>query len=118
MLAPSFEATDWPRILGAYDDLLDLEHSPVAALNRSVALAKVEGPDAGLQTLDELEKAPELRRYYPLFATRGELLRRLGRREESVACYRRALALTPSAPVRRFLQRRIDEHSALRSTAS
>ena len=113
-LAPSFEQTDWRRILAAYDDLVEIERSPVVALNRTVALANVEGADAALRALDELDNAPELRRYYPLFATRGELLRRLGKHEESVACYQRALTLTPSAPVRRFLKRRIDERQALR----
>ncbi len=114
-LASSFEATDWRRILTAYDTLIEIDPSPVVALNRTVALAQVEGPAAGLRALAALDRAPALRRYYPLFATRGELLRRLGRREDSVASYRRALELTPSLPVRRFLQQRIDEKSVAAS---
>lgn len=108
-LAPSFEATDWRRILTGYERLLEIDPSPVIGLNRTVAPAQVEGPEAGLRALAQLEEEPALRRYYPLYATRSELLRRLERREESIRCYRQALELTPGAPVRRFLQRRIDE---------
>ncbi len=108
-LAPRFEATDWRRILAAYDALLEIEASPVVALNRTIALAQLEGPQAGLEALARLDRAASLEQYYPLYATRGELLRQLGRRQESVACYRQALELTASSPVRRFLQQRIDE---------
>ncbi len=111
-LAPSFEATDWPGILAAYDALVAIDPSPVVALNRAIAVARVEGPAAGLEALTTLEDAPELRNYYPLFAARGELLRFLGRSEESASCFRRALELASSAPVRRFLQGRIDRQSA------
>lgn len=118
-LAPSFEATDWRQVLAVYDQLLELDPSPVIGLNRTVALAQIEGPETGLRALAELEDEPALRRYYPLFATRGELLRRLGRRKEAIRCYRQALELTPSAPVCRFLQRRIEGcHAPLRSEAA
>ena len=111
-LATSLESTDWSRILSCYDDLLVLDSSPVVALNRTVALARVEGPEVGLRALDELAEHRSLRHYYPLYATRGELLGQLGRIQESVACYRKALALTSSEPVRRFLEKRFgEEHS-------
>ncbi|MFQ5348960.1 MAG: RNA polymerase sigma factor, partial [Thermoanaerobaculia bacterium] len=108
-LAPSFEATDWRQILTSYDELLEIEPSPVIALNRTIALALVGGAETALAALGEIDKSPALRRYYPLYATRGELLRLLGRAEESVESYRLALELAGSAPVRRFLQQRIDE---------
>ncbi|MCZ6727785.1 MAG: sigma-70 family RNA polymerase sigma factor [Acidobacteria bacterium] len=107
-LATSLESTDWSKILSCYDDLLALDPSPVVALNRTVALAKVEGPEAGLRALDELAEDRSLRRYHPLYATRGELLGQLGRTRESVACYRQALALTSSEPVRRFLEKKLN----------
>jgi RNA polymerase sigma-70 factor (ECF subfamily) len=107
-LAPSFAETDWRRILGAYDALLEMEPSPVVALNRAVALARVDGPEMGLEALREIARAPALSRYYPLFATRGELLRQLDRRDEAAASYRQALELAGSEPVRRFLRRRIE----------
>ena len=111
-LAPSFEATDWRRILAAYDALIEVTPSPVVALNRAIALSHVAGPETGLEALVAVAAAPAMGRYYPLFATRGELLRRAGREREARACYRQALALTRSAPVQRFLQRRIDGRRA------
>ncbi len=111
-LAPSFESTDWSRILSCYDDLLALDPSPVVALNRTVALALVEGPKAGLLALDELERYPALRNYYPYYATRGELMRQLGRDREALSYYRKALSFPCSEPAQRFLQKRIDMHTA------
>jgi RNA polymerase sigma-70 factor (ECF subfamily) len=107
--AASAGATDWPRILACYDGLLRLNPSPVVALNRAVALARVEGPEAGLAALEALDGYRELRSYYPAHATRGELLARLGRREAARASFRRALELTSSAPVRRLCERRCAE---------
>ena len=89
-----------------------VDRSPVVALNRTIALAQVEGAATGLQALAGLEREPALRQYYPLFATRAEFLRQLGRHAEAAACHRQALELTPSTPVRRFLEQRIDERPA------
>lgn len=111
-LAPSFEATDWRRILAAYDALVAIDPSPVVALNRAIALARVEGPAAGLEALTALDDAPVLKAYYPFFAARGELLRDLGRGEESAACYGKALELASSSPVRRFLRSRLSSRPA------
>jgi RNA polymerase sigma-70 factor (ECF subfamily) len=104
--AATAEATDWPRILACYDALLRLTPSPVVALNRAVALARVEGPQAGLAALEALDGHRELRSYYPAHATRGQLLAQLGRNEAARASFRRALELTSSAPVRRLCERR------------
>jgi RNA polymerase sigma-70 factor (ECF subfamily) len=83
--------------------------SPVIELNRAVAVAMADGPAAGLAILDGLEAAGELRDYHLLPAARADLLRRLGRRREAAAAYRRALALATNDPERRFLARRIEE---------
>src|SRR5262249_40600870 len=97
--------SDWPAIAALYDELLALTGSPVVELNRAVALAESQGPEAGLAALEELE----LDRYHYLHATRAELLRRLGRTEEARTSYRRALELVRSEQERRFLERRLGD---------
>jgi RNA polymerase sigma-70 factor (ECF subfamily) len=106
-LAPRFEATDWPRILGFYDALLELNPSPVVALNRAVALAMVDGPEAGLAAVGEVADDPALERYFLLPAVRGELLRRAGRPAAARAAFAEALRLAGTEPERRFLRRRM-----------
>jgi RNA polymerase sigma-70 factor (ECF subfamily) len=106
-LAPSLAATDWPRILELYDQLLELSPSPVVALNRVVAVAHVDGPAAAMEQLAPLADDPSLALYSLLHATRGELLARLGRKCEAAAALRRAIELTASAPERRLLERRL-----------
>jgi RNA polymerase sigma-70 factor (ECF subfamily) len=101
--------TDWARILDCYDALLRINPSPIVALNRAVALARVKGPGAGLAALESLDGHPELRSYYPAHATRGLLLSQLGRRAAARASFGRALELTTSAPVRRLCERRLAE---------
>jgi len=108
-LADSYASTDWKRILECYDQLLARDGSPVVAVNRAIALAEVEGAAAGLDALEQLQVLRVLKHYYPLYAARGELLRRLGRLDEAKDAYRAAQGLTSSAPVRRFLQARILE---------
>lgn len=98
--------TDWRRILLLYDALLATRPSPVVALNRAVAVAVVHGPAAGLAEVEPL--ARELSRYPYWYATRADLLRRLGRDEESREAYRRALARTANERERDFLRGRID----------
>ncbi len=85
--------------------------SPVVALNRTVAVAMAEGPDAGLALLDRFAAGgafAALRGYHLLPAARADLLRRAGRRTEAAESYRAALALTALGPERRYLQRRLD----------
>jgi len=105
--AASWEATDWPAIVGYYDRLLELAPSPVTALNRAVAVAMLEGPEAGLAAIDRIASAGELRDYPLLDSVRGELARRAGRREEARAHLQRALERAGTAPHRRFLARRL-----------
>jgi RNA polymerase sigma-70 factor (ECF subfamily) len=102
-LAPTWERTDWRKIVAYYDLLLKVNPSPVAVLNRAVAVAELEGPQAGLRELDALGDHPQLRAYYLLPATRGELLRRVGDHAGAMICFRQALGMTFSAPIKRFL---------------
>lgn len=95
--------TDWNQIATLYDHLYGLAPTPIVALNRAIAIAEVRGPLVGLALIDPLEA--ELDQYYPFHATRADLLRRLDRRGEASAAYRRAAALAPAGPERDFLQR-------------
>jgi RNA polymerase sigma-70 factor (ECF subfamily) len=106
-VAPAWEATDWKEILSLYDALLDLEPGPIVALNRAIALSRVEGARAGLRALAPLCGDPTLARYYPFHATLGELSRQTGDLGAAAAHVQAALALTVSAPARRFLERKL-----------
>lgn len=109
--APEAGATDWARVVDRYDSLLKLQPSPVVALNRAVAYAFRDGPQAGLDALAEVERDGRLVGYHLLPAVRADLLRRAGRSEEATAAYREALALVQTAAERRFLERRVREIS-------
>lgn len=100
--APTAAATDWPQILQLYDQLLSLAPNPVVALNRAVAVAEVEGPQAALTLIDDLD----LDNYYLFHAIRADLLRRLDRNNEAASAYEAALAHTKNASERAFLQQR------------
>ena len=97
------EQVDWPQIAALYSELVRLTASPVVELNRAVAVAEVEGPQAALQLVERLD----LDDYQYLHSTRAELLRRLGRVKEAAAAYRRALELARAEPERRFLESRL-----------
>ena len=98
--------TDWRKIAALYTDLVQLDSSPVVALNRAVAVAMAEGPEQGLQLIDMLSGA--LDQYSLLHASRADLLRRLGREREAADSYARALELAPQGSDRRFLERRLE----------
>jgi RNA polymerase sigma-70 factor (ECF subfamily) len=104
--APSAAATDWAQIVALYDVLQRMDPSPVVALNRAVALSMRDGPASGLPLIEELLMKP-LQQYHLAHAARADLCRRLGRKEEALASYKRALALARQEPERRFLERRI-----------
>lgn len=106
-VAPSWADTDWPQIVGIYDDLLALTGSPVVAMNRAVAISRLDGPLAGLALLDELTGDGALARYPLLPAVQAELWREAGDQPRAVACYRDALALARSAPEQRWLSSRL-----------
>jgi RNA polymerase sigma-70 factor, ECF subfamily len=100
--APAAAATDWEQILALYDQLLALAPGPVVALNRAVAVAEVEGPEAALALVDELD----LDGYHLFHAIRADLLRRLGRGPEAALAYDAAIALAGNAAERAFLEER------------
>ena len=97
---------DWPAIERLYDALCELTGSPVAALNRAVALAQTQGPTAGLAALDALAADARLADYQPHWAARAELLARSGRRELALQAYAQAIGLESEPAVRRYLQQR------------
>ena len=103
--SPSYAATDWARIVALYDELLEVQPMAVVALNRAVALAEYQGPRAALAAIEPL--TARLDGYHLFHATRGELLRRLGRGEEARAADQRALSLTENPGERRILEERL-----------
>ena len=105
-------ATDWPQIALLYRELMALAPSPVVELNLAVAVAMSDGPAVGLAMVDGLAADGRLDDYVYLHATRADLLRRLDRRSEAAAAYRRALELATNATERRFLERRLAEVEA------
>jgi RNA polymerase sigma-70 factor, ECF subfamily len=110
--AESVAATDWRQIVALYDQLLRIQPSPVVQLNRAVAIAMRDGPEAGLAHIDAVlgdssGKHGELANYYLAHSARADMYRRLGRTAEARASYEKALALTQQGPERQFLQERI-----------
>ena len=112
--AESVAATDWRQIVALYDQLLRIQPSPVVQLNRAVAIAMRDGPEAGLAHIDAVlgdssGKQGELANYYLAHSARADMYRRLGRTAEARASYEKALALTQQGPERQFLARRLEE---------
>jgi len=107
--APTAEATDWSEIVGLYDVLLRIDPSPVVELNRAVAVAMCDGPQAGLALIDAILARGDLADYRLAHAARADMCRRLGRTQQAREAYTRALALTRGEPERRFLERRLAE---------
>lgn len=105
--APSDAHTNWSAILKLYDQLYAMTNSPVVQLNRAIALAKVDGPDAGIHLLEQLREDPAMRRYSLLPAALAGLWLDAGRPDEAVSWYKRALELPGNDAERRFLQRRL-----------
>ena len=110
--APSYADTDWRQILLLYDLLGRAWTSPVVTLNRAVALAMADGPEAGLAEIGELEQDGRLAGYRYLPAAKADLLRRLGRLGEAAQAYRAALELTANEAERSFLRHRLAEVTA------
>jgi RNA polymerase sigma-70 factor (ECF subfamily) len=105
--ATEAKATDWVQLVGLYDLLLRVEPSPVIELNRAVAVAMRDGPQAGLDLIDAILARGDLADYRLAHAARADLCRRLGRHAQARASYQQALALTRQEPERRFLERRL-----------
>jgi len=105
--AESFAVTDWRQIVALYNQLARIQPSPVVELNRAVAIAMRDGPEAGLTHIDAVLEHGELANYYLAHSARADMYRRLGRTTEARSAYERALALTQQEPERQFLQERI-----------
>ena len=109
MRAPRYEDTDWPQIAALYEVLMRIHPSPVIELNHAVAVAMVDGPERALRLVNSIGKRGQLNGYHVLPAVRGDLLRRLGRRDEAIAAYQQALQSVDLEPERRFLAARLAE---------
>jgi len=105
--AESTAVTEWRQIVALYDRLLRIQPSPVVLLNRAVAIAMCDGPEAGLAQIDAVLEDGELANYYLAHSARADMYRRLGKTAEARSSYEKALALTQQEPERQFLQERI-----------
>ena len=107
--APDAESTDWPQIVALYTVLAQADPSPVVELNRAVAVAMRDGPEAGLALIDALFARGVLTDYHLAHSARADFCRRLDRKTEARSAYQRALALTRLEPERQFLEKRMRE---------
>lgn len=107
--APRPEDTDWPQIAALYELLERIQPSPIVSLNRAVAVAMADGPQAALGLVEALAESGDLENYHLLHAVRADLFRRLDRPAEAAKSYERALALATNDSERRFLERRLHE---------
>ncbi|HTA23585.1 MAG TPA: RNA polymerase sigma factor [Terriglobales bacterium] len=103
------EDTDWPQIVRLYNLLERVQPSPIVSLNRAVAVAMADGPQAALVLVDAIAATSDLENYHLLHAVRADLLRRIGSSAEAAKCYERALVLVTNDSERRFLERRLRE---------
>ncbi len=107
--APDAAATDWPRILQLYDQLLPITGSPVTAMNRAVAVARVHGPQAGLYALDAIEQRSVLEISHLYHAIRGTFAAELGQKEDALSHFRQAASLATLPAEREFIALRMEE---------
>lgn len=107
--AGSAAATDWRQVSALYEVLYQVNPSPVVELNRAVAVAMRDGPEAGLELIEAILRRGDLEEYHLAHAARADLCRRLGKLADARDAYRRALELTRQEPERRFLARRLQE---------
>jgi RNA polymerase sigma-70 factor (ECF subfamily) len=105
--ASSAATTDWRQIVMLYNRLARIQPSPVVELNRAVAIAMCEGPEAGLRLIERLLARGEMATYHLAHSARADLCRRLGRTTEARSSYQKALTLTQQEPERRFLEERL-----------
>jgi predicted RNA polymerase sigma factor len=105
--AEDYESTDWPQILLLYDRLIEMDDSPVVALNRAVAVANVYGPRAGIEAVESIGGREQLSPYYLLYAALGEFEVLLGNRRTAVAYFSKAHDLAAIKSERKFLTRKL-----------
>jgi RNA polymerase sigma-70 factor (ECF subfamily) len=99
--------TDWSQVVALYEQLVAIDPSPVVALNRAVAVAELDGPEVALASIDRLEE--RLSGYHAFHAARADLLRRLGRSQQSREAYTRAIELAGNTAETAYLTRRRDQ---------
>jgi len=107
--AQDYESTDWPRILSLYDRLIELDDSPVVALNRAVAVAHVRGPRAGIEAVEAIHDRQQLDCYYLLYAVLGEFEADLDHRQAALNYFRKALELTTMKSEQMFMLKKLQE---------
>jgi RNA polymerase sigma-70 factor (ECF subfamily) len=105
--ATNYESTDWRKILSLYDQLLELDNSPIVALNRTVAVANVHGPAAGIEAVEAIENGEQLGSYYLLYAVLGEFEKQLNHFQAAIDNFRKALELTELPSEQSFLSERL-----------
>lgn len=117
--ANDYESTDWEQILSLYDRLLELDNSPVIALNRAVAVAHLHGPQAGIDAVEAIENGKQLNSYYLLYAVLGEFEKQLNNFQAAIDNFRKALELTELRSEQLFLSKRLrdSEESSFRIVA-
>ena len=108
-MAPDYESTDWRQILSLYDRLTELNDSPVIALNRAVAVAKVHGPGKGIEAVEAILDRQQLDSYHLFHAVLGEFEAQRNRFETAAGHLRKALRLTEVTPERSFLEKKLRE---------
>lgn len=106
-IAPDFASTDWARIVGLYDLLLQVAPSPVVEVNRATAVAMRDGPAVGLALIDDILVRGDLTNYHLAYAAQADLYRRLGQSSKARTAYEQAIALAQQEPERRFLARQL-----------
>ena len=105
--ARDYASTDWPRILALYDRLVEIDASPVVALNRAIAVANVHGPAAGNEAINAIRDREKLESYYLLYAVLGDFEMQLGRWSAAAESFQRALELADTKSEQAFLEKRL-----------
>jgi RNA polymerase sigma factor (sigma-70 family) len=104
---PDYESTDWAQILSLYDRLVEMDHSPVVALNRAIVIANVQGPQAGLAALAAIEDLDKLESYYLFYAVQGEFEEQLNHLSAAAEHFRKALELAELKSEKAFLEKKL-----------
>jgi len=107
--APDYDSTDWRNILSLYDGLIEIDDSPVVALNRAVAIANVHGAEAGIEAVAAIRGRARLDSYYLLYAVLGEFEAQLNHRDAAAGYFQRALELADTRSERQFLAKKLRE---------
>jgi RNA polymerase sigma-70 factor (ECF subfamily) len=107
--AQDYESTDWRQILSLYDRLIEMDDSPVVALNRAVAVANVHGPRAGIEAVEAIQNREQLNSYYLLYVVLGEFEANLSNRQAAINYFRKSLELATIQSEQMFLSKKLQE---------